>query len=109
MFILNFFIQTIKYVVLIFNCVWYFNFYKNRWIHEGHFHVNRVNLFLPKNTEHGIHYSHIVHNSSRNGLNVELAMLLNHLEADQLPSIDFKKLAIRFCDELQLPSKYLPN
>jgi len=30
-------------------------------------------------------------------------MLLNHLDANQLPDIDFKKLVIRFCDELQLP------
>lgn len=30
-------------------------------------------------------------------------MLLNHLEASQLPNIDFKKLVTRFCDELQLP------
>lgn len=52
---------------------------------------------------HGINFSHIVHNSSRTGLNVELAMLLNHLEVNQLPDIDLKKLVIRFCDELQLP------
>lgn len=36
-------------------------------------------------------------------------MLLNHLDAHQLPNIDLKKLAIRFCDELQFPSRYLPN
>lgn len=36
-------------------------------------------------------------------LNMELVMLLDHLEANQLPSIDFKKLLLRFCDELQLP------
>jgi len=33
-------------------------------------------------------------------------MLLKNLKADQLPSIDLKKLLMRFSDELQLPSDY---
>jgi len=44
--------------------------------------------------------------SSRSMLNVEFHMVLKHLKVDQLPNIDFKKLLIRFCDELQLPSDY---
>lgn len=31
-------------------------------------------------------------------------MLLDHIEANQLPNIDFEKLVLRFCEELQLPS-----
>lgn len=65
--------------------------------------MNRINLFLPENVEHGINYAVLMYRSTRNGLNLELAMLLNHFEANQLPEMDINKLVIRFCDELQLP------
>lgn len=84
-------------------CVLNYNFIY-RWIREGHFHVNRLNLFLPENVEHGINYAYLIHISTRNGFNLELSMLLNHFKANQLPEMDFNKLVIRFCDELQLPS-----
>jgi len=42
--------------------------------------------------------------SSRSILNTEFDMLLKHLKAEQLPNIDFKKIVMRFSDELQLPS-----
>lgn len=76
-----------------------------RWIHEGHFHVNRANLFLPENVLHGINIFPMTCNSSRNKLNLDLAMLLNQLKTNELPNLDFNKLIIRLCDELQLPSK----
>jgi hypothetical protein len=44
--------------------------------------------------------------SSRNKLNQEITMIMFLLKIDQLPNIDFKKMAKRFCDELQLPSNY---
>lgn len=66
--------------------------------------MNRVNLFLPENARHGIHLTSMVNYSSRNKLNIEMTMILNHLKANQLPNIDFKKLVIKFSDELQLPS-----
>lgn len=68
-------------------------------------HINRVNLFLPENSKHGIKFNQMVP-SSRKILNIEFHMLLKHLKADQLPNIDFKKLLMRFSDELQLPSDY---
>lgn len=67
--------------------------------------MNRTNLFLPENVLHGIIISPMTHNSSRYQLNLDLAILLDCLEARELPNIDFKRLVIRFCDELQLPSK----
>lgn len=76
-----------------------------RWIHEGHLHINRVNLFLPANSKHGIKFNQMVP-CSRSTLNIEFYMLLKNLKADQLPNIDFKKLLMRFSDELQLPSDY---
>lgn len=77
-----------------------------RWIHEGHLHINRVDLFLPVNSKHGIKFNQMVP-CSRSMLNEELFLLLKHIfKTDQLPSIDFKKLLIRFSDELQLPSDY---
>lgn len=79
--------------------------YIYRWIHEGHFHVNRANLFLPETILHSINIFPMACNSSRNILNQDLAMLLNQLGTNVLPKIDFKKLVIRLCDELQLPSK----
>lgn len=78
----------------------------NRWIYEGHFHVNRINLFLPKNVLHGIDLRKVMLMSSRNKLNQEMTMLMVLLKIDRLPNIDFKKMAARFCDELQLPSNY---
>ncbi|XP_060842088.1 TATA box-binding protein-associated factor RNA polymerase I subunit B [Rhopalosiphum padi] len=77
-----------------------------RWIHEGHLHVNRVNLFLPENSKHGINLSRMVPCSSRNFINEEFHMLLKHFKADKLPNIDLKKLLLRFCDELQLPNDF---
>lgn len=41
---------------------------------------------------------------SRKSLNLELYMLINSLGVNQLPDVDFNKIVIRFCDELQLPS-----
>ncbi|XP_015374841.1 PREDICTED: TATA box-binding protein-associated factor RNA polymerase I subunit B [Diuraphis noxia] len=76
-----------------------------RWIHEGHLHINRVNLFLPANSKHGIKFSKMIP-SSRSMLNEEFHMILKHLKVDQLPNIDFKKLVIRFSDELQLPNDF---
>lgn len=67
-------------------------------------HVNRVNLFLPENSKHGVNFSVMVPSSSRNYINEEFHLLLKHFKADKLPDIDFKKLLLRFCDELQLPS-----
>ncbi|XP_025191565.1 TATA box-binding protein-associated factor RNA polymerase I subunit B [Melanaphis sacchari] len=77
-----------------------------RWIHEGHLHINRVNLFLPENSKHGINFSRMVPCSSRNFINEEFHMLLKHFKSDKLPNIDFKKLLLRFCDELQLPNDF---
>lgn len=76
-----------------------------RWIHEGHLHINRVNLFLPVNSKHGIKFNQMVP-SSRSILNTEFDMLLKHLKAEQLPNIDFKKIVMRFSDELQLPNDF---
>lgn len=81
----------------------FYIYYSTRWIEEGHFHINRVNLFLPEGTVHGIQLAHMATNSSRTVLNQELTMILGHLKAEKLPNIDFKKLVSRFCDELQLP------
>lgn len=77
-----------------------------RWIHEGHLHVNRVNFFLPENSKHGVNFSVMVPSSSRNFINGEFHLLLKHFKADKLPDIDFKKLLLRFCDELQLPNDF---
>jgi len=82
----------------------FFFFTFTRWIHEGHLHVNRVNLFLPENSKHGVNFSVMVPSSSRNFINGEFHLLLKHFKADKLPDIDFKTLLLRFCDELQLPS-----
>jgi len=87
------------------NKYFYFYFIFIRWIHEGHLHINRVNLFLPVNSKHGIKFNQMVP-SSRNILNIEFHMLLKHLKAEQLPNIDLKKILTRFSDELQLPSDY---
>lgn len=78
-----------------------------RWTNEGHLHINRANLFLPKNVQHGIYLSAMVNYSSRIQLNLELSMLLKSLGTNQLPKIDYKKMILRFCEELQLPSDYL--
>ncbi|XP_050428220.1 TATA box-binding protein-associated factor RNA polymerase I subunit B isoform X2 [Adelges cooleyi] len=74
-----------------------------RWIHEGHFHVNRVNLFLPLDARHSIPLSAMIRNTSRHALNLEFIMLLRYLHFKQLPNIDLQQLAVRFCEELQLP------
>lgn len=75
-----------------------------RWIHEGHFHVNRINIFLPENVLHGLNLRGMINHMSSKSLNMELFMLLNHFGVNQLPDVDFTKIVIRFCDELQLPS-----
>lgn len=96
-------IKFIQFGYIISNSFIYFIF---RWIYEGHFPINRINLFLPENVVHGIGLRKFMLMSSRNQLNLEMTMLLIHFKADQLPNIDFKKMAVRFCDELQLPSNY---
>lgn len=80
-----------------------------RWIHEGHFHVNRVNLFLPENIKHDIPLRSMAIITSRKKLNIDLLSILNHFKFEVLPSINLEKLISRFCDELQLPSKLLLN
>lgn len=55
---------------------------------------------------HGIDLRKVMLMSSRNRLNLEMTMMLSLFKADTLPNIDFKKMAARFCDELQLPSNY---
>lgn len=42
--------------------------------------------------------------TSRKSLNEDLVSLLHDLKIDKLPSINFKKVITRFCEELQLPS-----
>lgn len=75
-----------------------------RWAYEGHFHVNRVNLFLPENVLHGINLN-LMNFTSRHELKKETAMVLKKcFKTNKLPKIDYNILVLRFCDEFQLPS-----
>lgn len=83
----------------------FFFFYCYRWIHEGHFHVNRINLFLPENIKHDIPLSCMTIVTSRKKLNIDLLSVLKRFKVEILPNINLDKLITRFCSELQLPSK----